>query len=323
MVDKESIDFLDVTIFKGPTFNNVGTLDSKVYFKPTDSHQLLHKQSFHPKHTFRGIIKSQIIRFHRICTNKSDFEQACTTLFKALRHRGYTHRYLRYIKSKTLMELNPLDEISRGCHPCGEQKCKTCPFMTTSQTIKNSKGRSIEIKHKMTCQTPSVIYVIECKSCKIKYVGQTSTSIHERLVHHRSDINTKKTTPVADHFNNNSCGGISSLTITPVEIVPRNSPVDLIRMKELLFRMEREQHWIAKLNTLAPHGLNKKKELPPPLPFIPQYSDQAGKLTEMAKTSFSKIKQMLPGPFFRTRFLGTNSRNKNLKDILVQTNLKD
>jgi len=49
---RQSVDFLDVTVFKGLHFNNLGTLDTKVYFKPTDSHQLLHKQSFHPKHTY-------------------------------------------------------------------------------------------------------------------------------------------------------------------------------------------------------------------------------------------------------------------------------
>jgi len=320
---RQSVDFLDVTVFKGPNFNNLGTLDTKVYFKPTDSHQLLHKQSFHPKHTFKGIIKSQIIRFYRICNNKSDFEQACTTLFKALKLRGYSSRFLRYIKSQTLKELNPPNKSLNGCSPCKEKNCKTCPFITTSKHIKDDKGKSIEIKSKTTCQTSSVIYVIQCKCCKMRYVGQTNTSIHERLVQHRSDIKLKKSTPVAEHFNNSQCGGISSLTVTPVEIVPKKSTAWIIPFKELLARMERELYWICKLNTKSPNGLNKKDELPPPITFIPKFSDQAGKLTQIAKTSFAKIKQTFPGPYFRARFLGASSRNKNLKDILVRTSLKD
>ena len=60
-----SIDFLDITIYKGLQFQVSGILDTRVYFKPTDSHELLHTSSFHPKHIFSGIVKSQIIRFHR------------------------------------------------------------------------------------------------------------------------------------------------------------------------------------------------------------------------------------------------------------------
>jgi hypothetical protein len=52
VTSKQSIDFLDTTIFKGKRFNSNGHLDSKVYFKPTDTHQLLYKDSFHPKLPF-------------------------------------------------------------------------------------------------------------------------------------------------------------------------------------------------------------------------------------------------------------------------------
>ena len=63
MINDNYVDYLDTTIFKNqcdPT-----RLLAKVYFKPTDHHQLLHvhKQSFHPKHTFKGILKSCIITY--------------------------------------------------------------------------------------------------------------------------------------------------------------------------------------------------------------------------------------------------------------------
>ena len=87
-IHDNSIDFLDVTVFKGQRFQTHKKLDTKVYFKPTDTHELLHRSSYHPKHTFRGIVKSQIERFHRICNNKHDFDEACTILFSALKYRG-------------------------------------------------------------------------------------------------------------------------------------------------------------------------------------------------------------------------------------------
>lgn len=95
VIRNQSIDFLDTTVFKGPDFFTNFKLDIKVFFKSTDTHALLHKESFHPKHTFRGIVKSQLLRFKRICTREGDFWKAVRVLFKALRHRGYSRTFLR------------------------------------------------------------------------------------------------------------------------------------------------------------------------------------------------------------------------------------
>lgn len=94
-INKQTIDFLDTTVFRGPDFLNDSKLDIKVFFKSTDTHALLHKDSFHPKHTFKGIVKSQLLRFWRICTREEDFRKAVGTLFKALRKRGYGRTFLR------------------------------------------------------------------------------------------------------------------------------------------------------------------------------------------------------------------------------------
>lgn len=111
----QSVDFLDTTVFKGPEFHITNKVDLKVYFKPTDTHALLHKTSFHPKCTFAGIVKSQLIRFSRICTRHSDFILATQVLFKSLRKRGYSRTFLRRCfntfqstKSKTQDQLIPL-----------------------------------------------------------------------------------------------------------------------------------------------------------------------------------------------------------------------
>ncbi|XP_037101527.1 uncharacterized protein LOC119119330 [Syngnathus acus] len=97
-VSEREINFLDTTTFKGSEFNMTGKLDTRVFFKPTDTHALLHKQSFHPKHTFKGLIYSQLLRFERICTRSEDREEATRVLFKALRQRGYSRSFLRRVK---------------------------------------------------------------------------------------------------------------------------------------------------------------------------------------------------------------------------------
>lgn len=89
-VGPQEVNFLDVVSYKGPEFSTTGKLDFIVYFKETDTHSLLHKHSFHPKDTFKGIIKSQLLRFKRICTQDSSFFSAVKILFNALRQRGYS-----------------------------------------------------------------------------------------------------------------------------------------------------------------------------------------------------------------------------------------
>ena len=84
---KLEVNFLDTTIFIKDN-----TLQTRVYFKLTDTHQLLHHNSDHPKHTFKGLLKSQLIRFKRLCSAKHDYNMACKILFKSLLGRGYSLR---------------------------------------------------------------------------------------------------------------------------------------------------------------------------------------------------------------------------------------
>lgn len=109
VIDKQSIDFLDTTVFKGPNFGKTSKLDIKVFFKNTDTHALLHKNSFHPRHTFRGIVKSQLLRFYRICSTDLYFREAVKILFTALQKRGYCRTFLRQCL-KTFLHRNEKED---------------------------------------------------------------------------------------------------------------------------------------------------------------------------------------------------------------------
>ena len=99
-IQQHTVEFLDTQVFFRDASDQHKTLGTKVFFKDTDRHALLHKSSHHPKHTYRGLIKSQLIRFHRICTFPEHVEEATSTLFGALRFRGYSRRFLRTIKAE-------------------------------------------------------------------------------------------------------------------------------------------------------------------------------------------------------------------------------
>ena len=94
-LSSESMHFLDTVVYRENRFKETGTFDTKVYFKPTDTLELLHKKSHHPNDTFQGLIKTQIFRYVRICNNKQDVMIACRKLFAAQIRRGYSERFLR------------------------------------------------------------------------------------------------------------------------------------------------------------------------------------------------------------------------------------
>ena len=91
------VNYLDTTVYK-LTREDETSLQTRVYFKDTDTHQLLHTASFHPKHTTKGIVKSQLLRFKRISSCFEDFTKACGVLFEALQPRGYNPSLLRKMR---------------------------------------------------------------------------------------------------------------------------------------------------------------------------------------------------------------------------------
>jgi len=94
-----SVDFLDVTVFKCTSRNKI-TLQTKIFFKETDSHQLLHCLSYHPPHIFSSILYSQLLRFKRITSFKTDYDETCKILFSYLKERGYSFNSFRSMKRK-------------------------------------------------------------------------------------------------------------------------------------------------------------------------------------------------------------------------------
>lgn len=90
-------EFLDTLIYKHYGDDCV-VLRTRVFFKSTDTHQLLHGRSFHPRHSCRGVLKSQLIRFKRICSTKAEYEHAAFTLYRVLKGRGYSRSLFRKLK---------------------------------------------------------------------------------------------------------------------------------------------------------------------------------------------------------------------------------
>lgn len=301
--DQNSVDFLDTTTFKGPSFSTTNKLDIKVFFKETDTHALLHKSSFHPKHTFAGLIKSQLLRFHRICTQKEDFLASTKVLFRSLSSRGYSRSFLRqcfktYLQSKPISVTSALpfvttyspssvllvkniknnlekiitthklklnikiiaafrknknlnDHLVRAKlkpQEISKPKLNTQYFKQIRYVYDSSLQKVFSTATQGNVHTKNCVYLITCKQCNVKYVGETSLAIHVRFTCHKYNIVRQKHTDrhVVAHFVSH---GWDSVQASILQCNPHWSTQQ---------RRRSERDWINKLGTTYPQGLNER-----------------------------------------------------------------
>ena len=95
---EDKVNFLDVTVSIGN-----GLIQISVYTKSTDAHLFLNSTSCHPDHVIRNLPKGQFIRYRRICSNDTIFNQQSRTLKSHFLKRGYTEKHLN----------NVIDEVGK------------------------------------------------------------------------------------------------------------------------------------------------------------------------------------------------------------------
>lgn len=89
--DKESITFLDVTLYKDTN----GSLTTSLFRKPPAGNSILHASSFHPQPLISSIPYSQYLSMRRNCTDDTVFKKEANILRTRLRARGYSNTCLR------------------------------------------------------------------------------------------------------------------------------------------------------------------------------------------------------------------------------------
>ena len=85
----QSVNFLDLTIYKGHRHTASLILDLKPFFKATNKFQYLEYSSAHPKGTFSSVVKGELTRLLRACSNEESYQTVTDKLFKAFENRGY------------------------------------------------------------------------------------------------------------------------------------------------------------------------------------------------------------------------------------------
>ena len=138
--------------------------------------------------------------------------------------------------------------------------CSWCVLINKTSTFTGTRwdGKLFDIFHTVNCQSTFVIYIIECRICRLQYVGKSETAFNLRLNNHRN--HSKKgvnSSELSEHFLHNSRSHDlgKDVTITVIEQIKRSN-MTIEREKEIL--RTREIFWESRLNTLQPNGLNKR-----------------------------------------------------------------
>ena len=84
-ISNKEVSFLATIVY----IDKNNKLQTKLYKKPTDLQNYLHRASEHPENLKKNIPFSQVLRVRRICSEKADFDQACKELEERFIERGY------------------------------------------------------------------------------------------------------------------------------------------------------------------------------------------------------------------------------------------
>ncbi len=145
-----SIDYLDLTVFKGKQFTKNKLLDIKTYQKLNNLYQYLHFISNHPKSTYKSIITGECIRYARTNTDETNYIHQVSLFKTRLQHRGYPSKLIEKHTSKVKFSnrqsfLQPIPKVRFSvlrpifkCLPPPQYKQLKTIILHRFQNIKNT-----------------------------------------------------------------------------------------------------------------------------------------------------------------------------------------
>ena len=147
-IETETATFLDTQIFKGERFQNGGILDLRTYRKPTESYQYLQRDSAHPQHVFKALIRGETTRYVRTNNNKNDLDTQVNLLSTKLGERDYSEAELKQNTSEVLQKPRKEQLMERS----GREKNQTPLVFVTkyNPSTKHLKRKLHQGWHHMT-----------------------------------------------------------------------------------------------------------------------------------------------------------------------------
>ena len=119
---------------------------------------------------------------------------------------------LKLVKNKfralPFYDCQDLEERPPGCfkyeHGARGARCQLCPRLKESEKFRsNYTELQYKMRHRLTCKSRYVCYLITCQRCHKQYCGSTTDPMHVRHAGHRREILTESS-PLGKHFSR--CG---------------------------------------------------------------------------------------------------------------------
>ena len=156
---------------------------------------------------------------------------------------------------------NQTDLGSKGCQG---KRCEVCDILQEALNFySTSNERNFDIRcGPLDCNSKYVVYLLQCKTCGIQYVGSTTPRFRLRVNNYKTQfrkyverrelvkLNVGKPVPQAElhaHFAQEGHCGLDDFSFKLIDTA--NTEVEL---------RKREMFWAFKLNTFIPNGLNKR-----------------------------------------------------------------
>ena len=148
------------------------------------------------------------------------------------------------------MNVRPARSAKKGWRRC--DKCITCRHSENRFKFTSSAtGESFLISQDITCKDQRVLYIIECRQCRLQYVGKTVQSLQDRGRQHiqavMESLGLTQSNKLYQHFTTNGHDH-SDILIYAIEIIHGDDFV----------LAARERFYIDKLQTVY-KGLNSNR----------------------------------------------------------------
>ena len=161
-----------------------------------------------------------------------------------------THNKLS-INISTDLPVSPSPPINLKRYPaknilCRREDCACCNQLKGSNRIISYQTQiPFNITSIFSCDSKSVIYLLECTHCYKQYVGETSTTLRERIRRHRNMATSATNRPLYHHLKEHGQSFSQTYKLSILEQVNNTA-----------LRRTRERWFIDQLKTKVPFGFN-------------------------------------------------------------------
>ena len=147
--------------------------------------------------------------------------------------------------------------------PCHGNRCQLCTAIDYASCVTStSNGRTFHCHNQGTnCNTKLAVYVIMCDVCGMQYAGQTNNII-SRMNEHKSDNQRF----LNGDFSKSDTSSLYSHLKSHDVIIFKFQILEILENEDLKYTKDirqletsldaKERHWIWKLETITPQGLN-------------------------------------------------------------------